>query len=106
MSLHRTPKGLYVLWHPDSPGVRVTIVPGLLRRLRIRRSPFATFGEIKKAKRLKYVEKDYTRSIHTRPWSYPVVVEDRLNNSQSFANRMWYDETASRDAKQRSERCL
>lgn len=104
MSLHRTPKGLYVLWHPDSPGMRVTIVPGLLRRLRIRRSPFATFGEIKKAERLKYVEKDYTRSIYTRPWSYPVGSENRFHHSPSFDARMWYDETASRDAKQRSER--
>lgn len=36
----------YVLWHPDSPGVRVLVRrPSLLRRLRINRSSFATLGE-------------------------------------------------------------
>lgn len=33
------------LWHPDSPGMRVTVTVGLLRRLRLRRSEFATLGE-------------------------------------------------------------
>lgn len=33
------------LWHPASPGVRVTIKPGLLRRLGLRTSPFATLSE-------------------------------------------------------------
>jgi hypothetical protein len=35
-----------VLWHPDSPGMRVTVRPCLLRRLGIIRSPFATLGEV------------------------------------------------------------
>lgn len=36
----------YVLWHPDSPGVRVLVRrPSLLRRAGINRSPFATLGE-------------------------------------------------------------
>lgn len=34
------------LWHPDSPGVHVTVRPSLLRRLGIVRSPFATLGEV------------------------------------------------------------
>lgn len=36
----------YVLWHPDSPGVRVLVRrPSLLRRAGIIRSAFATLGE-------------------------------------------------------------
>jgi hypothetical protein len=34
------------LWHPDSPGVRVTVRPSLLRRVGVIRSPFATLGEV------------------------------------------------------------
>ena len=34
-----------ILWHPDSPGARVPVRVGLLRRLGLRRSPFATLGE-------------------------------------------------------------
>lgn len=36
----------YVLWHPESPGVRVFVRrPSLLRRAGIIRSCFATLGE-------------------------------------------------------------
>lgn len=36
----------YTLWHPDSPGVRLIVRrPGLLRRLGINRSCFATLSE-------------------------------------------------------------
>lgn len=36
----------YLLWHPDSPGVKVFVrCPALLRRLGIIRSCFATLGE-------------------------------------------------------------
>lgn len=35
------------LWHPDSPGLHVTVRPCLLRRLGLLRSPFATSGEIR-----------------------------------------------------------
>ena len=35
-----------VLWHPDSPGSRVSVRPCLLRRLGIVRSEFATLGEV------------------------------------------------------------
>jgi len=39
----------YILWHPDSPGVRLYVPqPSLLRRLGIIRSPFATLGEATK----------------------------------------------------------
>lgn len=33
-------------WHPDSPGVRMIIRPGLLRRLGVNRSQFATTSEV------------------------------------------------------------
>jgi len=39
------------LWHPDSPGVRVIVRPGLLRRIRLNRSVFATLGECIRADR-------------------------------------------------------
>lgn len=35
-----------VLWHPDSPGVKVIVRPCLLRRLGVVRSEFATLGEV------------------------------------------------------------
>lgn len=36
----------YILWHPDSPGVKLYVPrPSLLRRLGVIRSPFATLGE-------------------------------------------------------------
>lgn len=38
--------GRLELWHPDSPGVRVRIQPGRLRRWGWRRSEFATLGEV------------------------------------------------------------
>lgn len=41
--------GTVTLWHPDSPGTRVRVRPGLLRRLHIVRSPFATLSEVLRA---------------------------------------------------------
>lgn len=38
--------GTVTLWHPESPGVKVTVRPCWLRRLGIVRSPFATLGEV------------------------------------------------------------
>ena len=35
-----------IVWHPDSPGMKVVVRPCLLRRLGIIRSPFATLGEV------------------------------------------------------------
>ena len=35
-----------ILLHPESPGVYVMGKPCLLRRLRLIRSPFATYGEV------------------------------------------------------------
>jgi len=35
-----------LLWHPDSPGMRVMVKPSLLRRFGIVRAPFATLGEV------------------------------------------------------------
>lgn len=37
--------GYVVLWHPESPGVKVEVKPCLLRRLRVVRGPFATLSE-------------------------------------------------------------
>ena len=54
-------KGLYVLWHPDSPGTRVWVIPGILRRLGLRRSEFATSREVAQFHRFAWVERDYTR---------------------------------------------
>lgn len=34
------------LWHPESPGMVVTVRPSWLRRLGIVRSQFATLGEV------------------------------------------------------------
>ena len=45
----RLPDGrLYAeCWHPDSPGTRLIVRPGLLRRLGLVRSEFATLGEVR-----------------------------------------------------------
>ena len=41
--------GSVVLWHPESPGVRVVIGKATwLRRTVLRRQPFATFGEMRR----------------------------------------------------------
>jgi hypothetical protein len=106
MSKHKRQKGLYVLWHDDSPGTRVTIVPGLLRRLGIRRSPFATYGEYKKSQRLKYVEKDFTRLRDlgaTAYWASPLIARRDTIVSQ-HSTELWNEAKAREDAKERSER--
>lgn len=48
MSRHATgaPRLTVEVWHPESPGVRVTVRPDWLRRLGLRRSPFASPKEI------------------------------------------------------------
>jgi len=35
-----------LLWHPESPGMRVLVKPSFLRRLGLIRAPFATLGEV------------------------------------------------------------
>jgi hypothetical protein len=37
--------GTVTLWHDDSPGTRLRIRPGLLRRTLFRRGAFTTVGE-------------------------------------------------------------
>lgn len=37
--------GTVTLWHPDSPGTRIRIRPGFIRRTLRRREPFATLTE-------------------------------------------------------------
>lgn len=48
MSRHagRPPQLVVEVWHPESPGVRVVVRPDWLRRLGLRRSPFASLEEI------------------------------------------------------------
>lgn len=38
--------GTVTLWHPDSPGVRIRVHPGPLRRYGVVRSPFASLYEV------------------------------------------------------------
>lgn len=38
---------MIILWHPNSPGVKVLVRKCWLRRMGIVRSPFATLGEMK-----------------------------------------------------------
>lgn len=40
------PIGKVMLWHPESPGVRVIVRPSFWRRIGIVRSEFATYGEV------------------------------------------------------------
>ena len=43
---HRESDGTWTLWHPESPGVRLyRVKPGVLRRLGLNRSAFASNGE-------------------------------------------------------------
>lgn len=48
MSRHagRPPRLVAEVWHPESPGVRVVVQADWLRRLGLRRSPFASLKEI------------------------------------------------------------
>ena len=41
---------MWVLWHPESPGVRLLVrSPSLLRRLGVNKSAFATGREVRKS---------------------------------------------------------
>lgn len=42
---------LKILWHPESPGIKVAVYPSLLRRLGLIREPFATPGEMRRTSR-------------------------------------------------------
>lgn len=41
----RNPKTVR-LWHPESPGIKVTVRPSFMRRIGLARSEFATLGEV------------------------------------------------------------
>lgn len=64
------------LWHPDSPGGRVEVLPGLLRRLGIVRSDFATLAEMRRTHKANLA--DYVAQLgdHVAPDAEPFVIQE------------------------------
>lgn len=58
--------GRQELWHPESPGVRVTVQPGLPRRLGLVREPFATSREMKSVYKMNARRGDPRRAAQER----------------------------------------